>query len=194
MEFNQLLQADINDIESLCLTSKGYYNVCRDRYFWQTKFQQDNIPYIATDSPVTVKEMIQKYHVGYAADLITDEVMFIYDIESTRGYDPHATMMINISQIPADLLQSLINIDGGETLIFLNDRYQYTMAVDEGDFHPISRQRMISILSHLLAYDLDTEILDYNSDYFLVNSNAPHLSANSRRRLGIRDAYENLNL
>ena len=41
--YNILLQTNINDIKSVCLSNKVYNTICKDINFWKYKFIQDGL-------------------------------------------------------------------------------------------------------------------------------------------------------
>jgi hypothetical protein len=61
LNFNILLEADINYIEQLCKTfNKQIYNICQDAYFWHVKFEHDQLPLPEIDFD-TPSEWIKTY-------------------------------------------------------------------------------------------------------------------------------------
>ena len=42
--FELLLQSDIDTIENICMSNKEIGKTCKDKYFWEQKFEYDNLP------------------------------------------------------------------------------------------------------------------------------------------------------
>lgn len=80
IDFNILLQTDINHIEQLCKTfNKQIYNVCHDTHFWHLKFKNDGLPLPDIDMN-TISDWIKSYnHIKNIMEYINYIILNYYD-------------------------------------------------------------------------------------------------------------------
>lgn len=57
--FHLMLHSDIDTVVSICITHRIDY--CNDAFFWEKKFDIDNLPILTTQLPTTLKEWRREY-------------------------------------------------------------------------------------------------------------------------------------
>ena len=79
--FNILLSSDIDNIKILCQINQNAYKICNDKFFWVTKYTDNNIPYIS-DLPVDNHlHWIQNYKNIKSTKKIIDNIIMVAENE-----------------------------------------------------------------------------------------------------------------
>lgn len=85
--FNVLLNTTMDNIVSLCLMSRKFYQTCNHEYFWINKFEHDKLPIMINIYPtITSKWIIEYKHVRNCYDTAKD-ILTINKIEKHRSND-----------------------------------------------------------------------------------------------------------
>ena len=86
--FYLLLNAPIENIEALCLTSKDAYDWCNDAYFWKEKFKHDHVPMLSTEQhDKRMIDWVDEYIWSLAAKKDASLILYINEIEQKRIED-----------------------------------------------------------------------------------------------------------
>jgi hypothetical protein len=85
--FNIMINNDINLIKNICITSKNALHLCSDIYFWQKKFEHDNLPIMSKILPKYVSEWIIEYNCVFKSHTESRHIVIVNNIESTRLLD-----------------------------------------------------------------------------------------------------------
>jgi len=122
-----LLELDIKNLSSTCLTSKGLYSICNDPRFWIAKFKHDNLQLFDEELPQTINQWLESYHISNATKL-SDQIK--NNIEN-KIYPDGGSIIFDLKELPdINLLDiSPININyitqlyqsDDDVLIYINN-------------------------------------------------------------------------
>jgi hypothetical protein len=200
-----MLRLDPETIGIFSHISKNARKIAMDPFFWELKFDYHHLPIMETQNSIGawVAHFINVDIIVKNVNLILD----IHAIESKRKVDK-----LNLIRMAAensyDILKFIfpsmrIHTEDEFTnlIIELNDEYKLIweyIVIKTGEREIIEmysdRENIFNLMTKMMYHDLDIEILDELSNYFIMNYDA-YLRAFSDddiriiyKRFGIRDA------
>jgi hypothetical protein len=178
---NVLLQSDMDSLKTSCSLNKTTNNLCHSDYFWEMKFEHDNLPLIMSKYPIMVNEWIKEYtkinnayHAAYkfVNYIIKNKRKDFYII----SFDEETYNLNKITWLPADINDMITKSikDADRSLNFdvknLFITYMYTHIDNNGDYaddyteisKSVTKENFIIYLSKMF-YHFPT-ITMYNDD------------------------------
>lgn len=147
--FNIMLNADIDTVTSICLTTNISY--CDDAYFWKLYFGKNNLPILIKTLPTNLSVWRREYKRVQSAALLATELMF----QLNQGYRMSLTYTSNQMDfkkiLPLDLRSAIFNFtpryqqftrliikyDGGYKIYMINDLNSNDLAISHDDLYDI---------------------------------------------------------
>ena len=103
VKFTQLLNTDIEDIETVCRLNKSYMSVCQNAHYWEEKFKHDNLPLLIDNYPTTIQDWINEYiHIKSVTNMV-NALLYIHREEEKIGAGD--MMIIGITDDDIDILR-----------------------------------------------------------------------------------------
>jgi hypothetical protein len=152
MEYNILLQADIETINTLCHVSKVFKNICQDYHFWKEKFTINQLPLILKQT--IVDDWIKEYK---TIDNINTKIVKLINVITLDKY--HEAIYSITSIYIIKILPNYIQNDLNDILDKHGGYFLYTIKfyIDDNDYGVTFN-----------AYYNDKEIFEYISELTYV--------------------------
>lgn len=203
-----MLNSNIDDIKDQCLSNKSALQYCRGPHFWKEKFKHDNLPLLSL--PKNINDWIKEYKLMQKYKYDAQDILMINKIESERTIDKLNIITVAIRKPAYRLAQQLFNLD-----IYSED-YFYDILIDNKITHyemifesfdkddnrveikkPTNYNEILTLLTSVMYLDPYPEILDQNSDYFMLDEQyvafrLPDEQRIAYKRLGIRETLKYL--
>lgn len=199
-----MIRLDIESLEKFCFISQDAYNICNNPFFWQLKFEYDQLPIL--EQQVSLTGWIDYYNVVELMDEEIKLILYIHYIEATRKHDPlnMIILAINDHEENFNMLHKIFKQEiKGEflNLIIQLDNNQYKLIIEQENgkrkYETYTDKKTVYDLMMVLNFygELD-EILDQLSIEFIIpyNRNISNYTTYEKKiinkRFGIRDCYK----
>ncbi len=204
-----MLNANIDDIKTQCLSNKTAYNHCSHNDFWIQKFNHDHLPLI-NENNLSINEWIKLYKLMQKYKYKAQDILLIHKIESERVIDPLYIIKLAINDNVFHLFKEMykdkiphfdhiydIDISINKSLY---DVSYNQIELETGELVQIkqsmSYNQVLNLIISVLYVEPNSEILDQMSNYFMIdeNDNIDRWDNDSKRiaykRMGIRNAIQ----
>lgn len=205
--FNYLINLSVDDLKEQCFRNKKWLNICTNTFFWESKFEHDDLPYLVIEPPKTIGEWISEYQRTANAVDTTNKILYIFKHESQN--DKNLSMIILLMSL---LPQKLLNADIDNvisnprkyedvTIIFQYKNQKYTITYlaydeDKGKYDEViadsSLLELKSFLILSLYHDSSTVILDQYLENFLPPFVVPINDRIAENRLRLLKQFRDL--
>lgn len=208
---NAMLSSNIDELKNYCLTNKLAYINCKSTEFWLEKFENDNLPYVG-ETPTSINAWIERYKTIKNLKHTAQDIIMINKIETKRN-EALNLIRIVIRENTYDLIKDVMDEDYNNEFIYdititkkLNGyKTEYVkINIEDGDMETVddtlSYNDVVYLMVYVMYYDKDYEILDEQSNPFLMTDTDMAVIAqyseedrkNAYKRIGIIEALNEL--
>ncbi len=193
-----MLNSNIDEVKTQCLTNKTAFNHCSHKDFWVEKFKHDRLPLLS--SPSNINEWIKQYKLIQSFKYKAQEILMINKIESEREIDQLNTIMLNLNENTYYLAKLLFDVEDYELdyaydIIIKNNINNYEIFYnrifyDDNILYQLKKSinynEILTLLISVMYLDPHVEILDQNSDFWDVSDYHMFFRSPDEQRIGYK--------